>query len=307
MARLDLVGQRFGKLEVISYAYTNGGRAFWNCVCDCGNTSIVCTASLRSGNTTSCGCRKKEVAKENIKGQRKKPIPMIGRRFGRLLVLEQTENIGNCSAYRCRCDCRNEIIVRGESLRSGNTKSCGCFAREIRKEIGRQSKGRVSPNAVDLTGERFGRLFVFERADKTAGGKQRWRCLCDCGKETFVTTGHLKSGHSSSCGCLGIERASAAKIKHGLSNTRLWNIWAGIKQRCNNPNQPVFKWYGGKGVKICEEWLEFEAFYDWASSHGYQDGLTIDRIDPDGNYGPNNCRWITRSENSKRVNHKKNT
>lgn len=305
MKRLDLSGQRFGRLVANSFAYSKGGKAFWNCQCDCGNTTVVSTTNLRSGKTSSCGCKKLEAAIQNIQDKKKNLVPMIGKKFGRLLVVDRAVNTEKGVAYRCRCDCGNDLIVLGESLRSGNTKSCGCFAQEVRREIGRRSKGRISPNALDLIGKKFGRLIVLERADKTPGAQQRWKCLCDCGKETFVTTGHLRSGHTSSCGCLGLERATASKVKHGQSNTKLFRVWNGIKQRCYNKNVKGFKWYGGKGVSICEEWLEFSAFYDWAVSHGYIDGLSIDRIDPEGSYEPNNCRWITRSENSKRVVHKK--
>lgn len=305
MARLDLTGQRFGRLVVVSYAYSKSGKAYWNCQCDCGNASIVNTTSLRSGNTTSCGCKKLEASIKNIDGRRKKLAPMLGKKFGRLLVLERVNNKGNNVVYRCQCDCGHEINVIGSCLRSGNTKSCGCLAKEVRQKTGRRSKGRVSARSVDLIGQRIGRLIVLDRADKTASSQQRWRCLCDCGKETFTTTGHLRSGHSKSCGCLGLERATASKIKHGNSNTKLFRVWNGIKQRCSNPNSNVFKWYGAKGVKVCEEWKDFSRFYAWATSNGYEDGLTIDRVDPNGNYEPNNCRWITRSENSKRVIHKK--
>jgi hypothetical protein len=101
-----------------------------------------------------------------------------------------------------------------------------------------------------------------------------------------------------------LEHATQAKIKHGGSGTALFMVLNGMKTRCENPNSTAYKWYGAKGVKVCPEWKDFAVFRDWAMSHGYKKGLTIDRIDPDGDYCPDNCRWITRSENSKRVQHK---
>lgn len=158
---------------------------------------------------------------------------------------------------------------------------------------------------IDLTGQVFGELEVLKRGENDRQGKVRWVCRCSCGKECLVSTGHLRSGHSKSCGHLGIEHATQAKIKHGDSLYRkvapLYNVWNGMRQRCSNPNNPVYKWYGGKGVSVCPEWNDYAAFKAWAEGAGYEPGLSIDRIDPARGYEPGNCRWITRSENSRRA------
>lgn len=147
----------------------------------------------------------------------------------------------------------------------------------------------MSGVAKDMTGKQFGMLTVLYRDTDQGKGKKpvvKWICKCKCGAIISVKGDALRSGHTISCGC--------RKIKHMESykhTTRLYNIWKCMRQRCNNPNNPSYINYGGKGVKICEEWKEYKNFRDWALSNGYQDHLSIDRINVDGNYEPNNCRW----------------
>lgn len=170
--------------------------------------------------------------------------------------------------------------------------------------------------AYDLIGKRFGRLIVIEKGIPTRGEHGTvWKCKCDCGNEKYVTTGNLNGGTVRSCGCLRREQAvkrfrDAAKknIKHGEAGSKLYGIWHCMIQRCDNPKNPVYRWYGAKGVSVCEEWHNYEVFAKWAHSHGYvelkdvprRQILSIDRIDSDGDYCPKNCRWITVGENTRR-------
>ena len=154
-----------------------------------------------------------------------------------------------------------------------------------------------NPLFKDLSGQRFSRWTALRRVDNDAQGNARFLCRCDCGTERIVLAKSLRSGGSHSCGCQCLERVKSAANKHGLHKHKLYAVWNSIKHRCLKPYSSVYQSYGGRGIGICDEWLDFEAFYDWAIANGYQEGLQIDRIDNDGNYEPSNCRWVTHKEN----------
>ena len=162
---------------------------------------------------------------------------------------------------------------------------------------------------IDLTDNVFERLKVIKR---TGTDKQRnplWLCKCECEKEVIVRGNLLKSGNTKSCGCLQKDVAAKLKTTHSLSIDkngvvpRLYASWRNMKSRCFNPNTPKFKNHGGRGITVCEEWLDYLPFHEWATSHGYRKDLTLERTNNDGNYEPGNCKWSTAKEqaNNKRT------
>lgn len=157
----------------------------------------------------------------------------------------------------------------------------------------------MGTHRIDITGHRFGLLTAMQFSGRNNNGDALWKCQCDCGNTKVVRYAHLKSGATKSCGCW-----NKAPKKHGMTadgkRPRIYGIWEGMKQRCYNQNVEKYPRYGGRGIVVCSEWLnDFQAFYDWSIKNGYHDGLTIDRIDNDGNYEPGNCRWVTNAENLK--------
>lgn len=153
---------------------------------------------------------------------------------------------------------------------------------------------------IDRTGQRFGRLTVIKEAGRDKHRNVIWKCRCDCGNESYVTTADLKK--TKSCGCWNIDAIIQRNTRHGASKrgsiTKLYKVWAAVKQRCTNPKNKAYKNYGGRGIKLCDEWLEYESFEKWAFENGYAEGLQLDRIDNNGSYSPDNCRFVSTLENS---------
>ncbi len=160
-------------------------------------------------------------------------------------------------------------------------------------------------------GLKVGRLTVLYKTDirSKSSYDYKWHCVCECGNEKDIYGAHLRRKNTRSCGCYRKETSYelAKNMDHTVcgrrkirTRDRLYFIWCGMKSRCRNPNNCGYKYYGGKGVKVCQEWQDYNPFRDWSLANGYADNLTIDRINSDGNYEPNNCQWITRAENTRR-------
>lgn len=146
-------------------------------------------------------------------------------------------------------------------------------------------------------GDKYGMLTVIDNSK----GFSKVLCKCDCGSLKTYRSNNLTSGNTKSCGCVG----SKGNTKHGDRHTRLYGIWRGIKERCNTPSCSTYKNYGGRGITICDEWLDYLSFKEWALKNGYQENLSIDRINVNGNYEPSNCRWVDYyvQANNTRCNH----
>lgn len=151
------------------------------------------------------------------------------------------------------------------------------------------------PAFIDLTGQRFGRWLVLGRTPNDKSNNTMWYCLCDCGRRQIVQGGRLRNGGSRKCIYCNNK---ANPTKHGLSETRLYFVWVNMIRRCEHSNGKYYKNYGGRGIKVCSEWHDAATFFKWALANGYKEGLTIDRVDNDGDYEPSNCQFLTRSENT---------
>jgi hypothetical protein len=260
-AKIDLTGQRFGMLTVIGKgSLTSKKEQKWICQCDCGAVKENRGSHLKRGEALSCGCRRRKIRND-----------LTGKRFSKLTVIKHLGKLNDQGHYyECLCDCGNTKTVFGGHLTSEHVKSCGCFYKR------------------DLTGLVFGKLTVVEKAPNRPDGLPAWRCLCECGNEKDIRQQSLESGDTQSCGCL-----CTGAIKHGMCYTKVYKAWSSMKHRCFNPDSKHYHNYGGRGIKVCDRWLEsFENFYeDMGEPPSAKHSL--ERLDVNGNYEPNNCTWAT--------------
>ena len=209
---------------------------------------------------------------------------LTGKRYGRWFVSSYSKTVNNRKYWLCRCDCGETRDVSGKSLRNGSSKSCGC-SRLLRR----------SHNFVDISGLKFGRLTVIAYIGRDDRNHATWSAKCECGNSINVTGTHLRSGNTKSCGCNRIEMAIKATKTHGMSNSPTYATWKSIKRRCLNKNTADYKNYGGRGIKVCDRWLN--SFKDFLSDMGEKpERLSIERINGNGNYELSNCKWATRTE-----------
>jgi hypothetical protein len=209
---------------------------------------------------------------------------ITGQRFGRLVVIRYSKTVSKNALWICKCDCGKEIEVRGTKLRNGWTQSCGCYKNDRTSEC----------KTKDITGEKYGMLTAIKLVGKNEKHQGLWECVCDCGNHRIVPLPYLTSGGYTSCGCVTKQKLHDIFTRHGDSYTRLYNTWRNMKYRCLNQNADCYANYGGRGIKVCNEWIDsYETFRDWALLNGYSDDLTLDRKDNDGDYEPSNCRWVS--------------
>lgn len=227
-----------------------------------------------------------------------KNIDLMGMKFGKLTVIRKAEDYVSPkgkheSKWLCKCECGNEKSVRQSDLHSRRTQSCG----KCKSALNKTEQKKLYGKFLDITNQKFGKLTALYRVGQNNKHHSIWHCKCECGKEKDILIDSLRSGRTKSCGCLVKQKTTERNTIHGFSKTRIYKEWKAMKERCYRMTHQYYNYYGGKGIEVCEEWKNsFKNFYEWAINNGYQDDLTLDRMDNNKDYMPNNCKWSTQIE-----------
>jgi hypothetical protein len=321
------VGDRHGNFTLLEIPYRRENKTLGLVRCDCGTEKIIDINAIRCGKIKDCGCGfKKNIARSNAERARK----ILA--FGESKTISRWVQDPRCQVKihtlirRLNDDWESEDAISTpnewiphdwteqeiEYVKSNYTDMsmqeiadvCGVTKHRVRRLIGKLELKYPDKWSI---GQKFGRMTILEIVGKTKFNNIIVLCMCECGKSVEVIASKLVRGATKSCGCYKDELVGSRSTTHGMSGTRLYTIWASMKQRCSNPSSSPSHWhrYGGRGIAICDEWINsFENFRDWALANGYNDELMIDRIDNDGNYTPENCRWVTETvqQNNKMTN-----
>lgn len=211
-------------------------------------------------------------------------LDLAGQKFGRLSVVRVAHKVGGVH-WHCTCDCGNVKVARGADIKRGKVKSCGCLKSEFCSVVG-------ASRALDLTGVRFGKLVAVKPTGLRRDRSIEWECACDCGAVSKVAAAKLRDGATKSCGCLRTETHTT----HGMSKSPEFAVWYAMKERCSNQLNNRWATHGARGIRVCDRWVNsFENFYSDMGPRP-ESNLSLERVDNDGDYTPENCVWATDRE-----------